>query len=85
VPLVWFPVLRKATSKQLEQFEIGGGGISLHWPELDEDLSVAGLILQRCQLKLTVCRIYTCVILEPMMEMDTNLAFPSSYGRQAAL
>jgi len=24
--------------------EIGGGGISLHWPELDEDLSIAGLM-----------------------------------------
>ncbi len=25
-------------------YEIGGGGISLHWPELDEDLSIAGLM-----------------------------------------
>jgi hypothetical protein len=24
--------------------EIGGGGISLHWPDLDEDLSIAGLM-----------------------------------------
>jgi hypothetical protein len=24
--------------------EIGGGGIGLHWPELDEDLSIAGLM-----------------------------------------
>ena len=36
VPLVWFPVLRKATPEQREQVEIGGGGISLHWPGLDE-------------------------------------------------
>ena len=27
-----------------ERYEIGGGGISLHWPELDEDLSIAGLM-----------------------------------------
>jgi hypothetical protein len=44
VPLVWFPVLLKATPEQLARCEIGGGGISLHWPDLDEDLSVAGLM-----------------------------------------
>lgn len=44
VPLTWFPLLAKATPKQRTQYEIGGGGISLHWPELDEDLSVAGLM-----------------------------------------
>jgi hypothetical protein len=36
--------LLKATPKQRECYEIGGGGISLHWPELDEDLSIAGLM-----------------------------------------
>ena len=44
VPLVWFPVLRAATPAQRMRYEIGGGGISLHWPELDEDLSIAGLV-----------------------------------------
>jgi hypothetical protein len=44
VPLVWFPLLQDATSQQRARYEIGGGGISLHWPELDEDLSVAGLM-----------------------------------------
>lgn len=44
VPLVWFPVLEKATPAQRKRYEIGGGGISLHWPELDEDLSMAGLM-----------------------------------------
>jgi hypothetical protein len=44
VPLAWFPVLRKATAKQRAGYAIGGGGISLHWPELDEDLSIAGLL-----------------------------------------
>jgi hypothetical protein len=42
--LIWFPALRKATVQQRKQYEIGGGGISLHWPELDEDLSIAGLM-----------------------------------------
>lgn len=44
VPLQWFPVLRRASLEQLKHYEIAGGGVSLHWPELDEDLSVAGLM-----------------------------------------
>src|SRR5260370_994411 len=44
VPLVWFPVLRKASAAERAGYEIGGGGIRLHWPALDEDLSIAGLM-----------------------------------------
>ncbi|PYS43808.1 MAG: DUF2442 domain-containing protein [Acidobacteria bacterium] len=44
VPIIWFPLLRNATPEQRNKYEIGGGGTSLHWPELDEDLSVAGLM-----------------------------------------
>lgn len=44
VPLAWFPVLRDATPQQRARYEIGGGGIGLHWPDLDEDLSIAGLM-----------------------------------------
>ena len=44
VPIIWFPLLRAATSEQRAKYEIGGAGTSLHWPELDEDLSVAGLM-----------------------------------------
>ena len=44
VPLIWFPLLHTAASDQREQYEIGAGGRSLHWPELDEDLSVAQLL-----------------------------------------
>ena len=44
VPLAWFPVLRDATPDQRMRYEIGGGGIGLHWEELDEDLSIAGLL-----------------------------------------
>ena len=39
-----FPLLREATPEQREHYEISGGGISLHWPEIDEDLSVANLM-----------------------------------------
>jgi len=44
VPLAWFPVLRDATPDQRAHCEIGGGGIGLHWPDLEEDLSIAGLM-----------------------------------------
>ena len=44
VPIVWFPILLKASPEQRAKYEIGSGGNSLHWPELDEDLSVAGLM-----------------------------------------
>ena len=44
VPLIWFPLLYEATPEQRERYEIGGGGVSLHWPEIDEDLSVASLM-----------------------------------------
>jgi hypothetical protein len=44
VPISWFPALKSAAPEQRLKYEIGGGGIGLHWPALDEDLSVAGLM-----------------------------------------
>lgn len=44
VPLEWFPRLAGATREQLENFEILADGEGIHWPEVDEDLSVAGLL-----------------------------------------
>jgi hypothetical protein len=44
VPIIWFPILHRASPEQRSEYEIGGGGVSLHWPELDEDLSVANLL-----------------------------------------
>jgi hypothetical protein len=44
VPIAWFPLLLKASPEQRTKYEIGGGGTSLQWSELDEDLSVAGLM-----------------------------------------
>lgn len=44
-PLVWFPLLSKANAKQLRNWELLGDGEGIHWPEIDEDLSVAGLLM----------------------------------------
>jgi hypothetical protein len=45
VPLVWFPRLMTATQEQRDNVEISYGG--LHWEDLDEDISVAGLLAGR--------------------------------------
>ena len=44
-PLVWFPRLSKASKEQLKNWEILGDGEGVHWPDVDEDLSVAGLLV----------------------------------------
>uniref|UniRef100_A0A7C2NWZ5 DUF2442 domain-containing protein n=1 Tax=Schlesneria paludicola TaxID=360056 RepID=A0A7C2NWZ5_9PLAN len=43
-PLDWFPLLSEATPEQRSRCEIAGNGTSLHWPEIDEDLTVANLL-----------------------------------------
>ena len=47
VPLVWFPRLWHGTAQERNHFEIFGDGAYLHWPDLDEDLTVAGLLAGR--------------------------------------
>ncbi|ABW65937.1 DUF2442 domain-containing protein [Desulfosudis oleivorans] len=44
VPLAWFPRLLHATPGQRENWKICGGGFGIHWPDIDEDLSTAGLL-----------------------------------------
>ena len=45
VPLAYFPRLLHATPDQRKKYEISGGGIGLHWDDIDEDISVEGLLL----------------------------------------
>ena len=44
VPLIWFPKLANASKEELENHEILGDGEGIHWLEIDEDLSVEGLL-----------------------------------------
>jgi hypothetical protein len=44
VPLVWFPRLLAATPAERTVWELIGGGIGIHWDEIDEDISVASLL-----------------------------------------
>ena len=43
-PLLWFPRLAAATAEERADYLLIGGGIGIHWPRIDEDLSVAGLL-----------------------------------------
>ncbi len=45
VPLEWFPRLRDATAVERSDWRLIGRGIGLHWSQLDEDISVRGLLL----------------------------------------
>jgi hypothetical protein len=44
VPLEWFPKLRNATLEERRHWRLIGKGVGIHWPELDEDLSLEGLL-----------------------------------------
>jgi len=44
VPLSWFPRLAAGTPAERRDWELLGDGRGIHWPLLDEDLSVAGLL-----------------------------------------
>jgi len=44
VPLGWFPRLSNATAEQRAQYELLGDGEYIRWPQVDEDLTVRGLL-----------------------------------------
>jgi Protein of unknown function (DUF2442) len=44
VPLAWYPRLLHATPAQRRQWQVAGAGFGIHWPEIDEDLSVQGIL-----------------------------------------
>lgn len=45
IPLAYFPRLLNATPEQRKRYEMSGEGTGLHWEEIDEDISVPGLLL----------------------------------------
>lgn len=44
VPLAWYPRLWAGTPDQRANWQPCAGGLGIHWPDLDEDLSTAGLL-----------------------------------------
>ncbi len=45
VPIGWYPRLAYGTPEERANFQIAGGGYGIHWPDLDEDIGVEGLLL----------------------------------------
>jgi hypothetical protein len=45
VPIGWFPRLAYGTASERANVLIAGAGFGLHWPDLDEDIGVEGLLL----------------------------------------
>ena len=44
IPLTWFPLLSNANEDQRRNFKISPGGYGIHWPDLDEDISIKSFI-----------------------------------------
>jgi hypothetical protein len=44
VPLKWYPRLAEGTPRERRHWELIGPGIGIHWPDLDEDISVEALL-----------------------------------------
>ena len=44
VPIAWYPRLSHATNEERDQWRLIGNGRGIHWPDLDEDISVENLL-----------------------------------------
>jgi hypothetical protein len=51
VPLAWYPRLAHATSGERDNWRVVGRGEGIHWADLDEDVSVAGLLEGRASME----------------------------------
>lgn len=51
VPIVWYPRLAHGTAAERANFRIAGAGYGVHWPDLDEDIGVEGLVLGKRSLE----------------------------------
>jgi len=45
VPIGWYPRLTHGTAKERANVQISGAGYGLHWPDLDEDIGIEGLLV----------------------------------------
>jgi hypothetical protein len=52
-PLAWYPRLLHGTPAEREDYQLIGEGLGIHWPQLDEDISVDGILAGRRSLEST--------------------------------
>jgi Protein of unknown function (DUF2442) len=46
-PLAWFPRLQQATAEERNNWKLIGKGQGIHWPDIDEDISIEGMLAGR--------------------------------------
>jgi hypothetical protein len=54
VPVTWYPRLLEGSEQEREHYELIGMGEGIHWPDLDEDISVEGPVRLSCRPPLVV-------------------------------
>ncbi|MGR3302097.1 MAG: DUF2442 domain-containing protein [Candidatus Scalindua sp.] len=47
VPIIWYPRLFNGNKQERENYELIGDGEGIHWPDIDEDISVDGILAGR--------------------------------------
>lgn len=57
VPLAWFPRLAHASAMERTNYELLGDGQGIHWPGLDEDVSVVGLVAGQASIEFKAAHI----------------------------
>lgn len=50
IPKAYFPSLANADESELQNYELSGNGIGIHWDSLDEDLYVPNLLIQNTEI-----------------------------------
>lgn len=45
VPIIWYPRLAHGAPDERDNFQINAAGYGIHWPDLDEDVGIEGLLL----------------------------------------
>jgi hypothetical protein len=63
VPLEWFPWLRDASEADRQNFELYADGYAIHWPALDGDISIPGLLGLRTSAGRRLCNVKEHVML----------------------
>ena len=53
VPIIWFPRLANASASERANYELMGDGQGIHWPSVDEDISVVGLLAGQASFEST--------------------------------
>lgn len=47
IPLLWYPRLLHGTHQERQKYDLIGDGEGIHWPDLDEDISIESLLAGR--------------------------------------